>query len=76
VTWAIEGTRHYGLGLARYLSSQDQQVTEIDATRHVGRRRAGKSDPIDAVRAAREQAIEQRHRPAVRKLPVRPALYG
>ena len=52
--WAIEGTRHYGLGLARYLASQGQQVAEIDATRHVGRRRAGKSDPIDAVRAARE----------------------
>jgi transposase len=54
VTRAIEGTRHYGLGLARYLTSQGQQVAEIDATRHVGRRRAGKSDPIDAVRAARE----------------------
>ena len=47
LTWAIEGTRHYGLGLARYLNSQGQQVA-------VGRRRAGKSDPIDAVRAARE----------------------
>ena len=54
VTWAIEGTRHYGLGLARYLASQGQQVAEIDATRHMGRRRAGKSDPIDAIRAARE----------------------
>ena len=54
MTWAIEGTRHYGLGLARYLASQGHQVAEIDATRHVGRRRAGKSDAIDAVRAARE----------------------
>ena len=54
VTSAIEGTRHYGLGLTRYLASQGQQVAEIDATRHVGRRRAGKSDPIDAVGAARE----------------------
>jgi transposase len=54
VTWAIEGTRHYGLGLARYLASRGQQVAGIGATRHVGRRRAGKSDPIDAVRAARE----------------------
>ncbi len=52
--WAIEGTRHYGLGLARYLACHGCQVAEIDATRHVGRRRAGKSDPIDAVRAARE----------------------
>jgi transposase len=54
VAWAIEGTRHYGLGLARYLACQGQQVAEIDATRHVGKRRAGKSDAIDAVRAARE----------------------
>ena len=54
VAWAVEGTRHYGLGLARYLAAEGQQVTEIDNTRHVGRRRAGKSDPIDAVRAARE----------------------
>ena len=54
ITWAVEGTRHYGLGLARHLGSQGQQVAEIDASRHVGRRRAGKSDAIDAVRAARE----------------------
>jgi transposase len=54
VVWAVEGTRHYGLGLARYLTSQGQQVSEIDCSRHVGKRRAGKSDPIDAVRDARE----------------------
>ena len=50
VIWAVEGTRHYGLGLARYLASQGQQVSEIDCSRHIGKRRAGKSDPIDAVR--------------------------
>ena len=54
VVWAVEGTRHYGLGLARYLTAEGQQVSEIDSTPHVGKRRAGKSDPIDAVRAARE----------------------
>jgi transposase len=54
LVWAIEGTRHYGLGLARHLAAADQQVAEIDSTPHVGKRRAGKSDPIDAVRAARE----------------------
>jgi transposase len=52
--WAVEGTRHYGLGLARHLTSAGEQVAEIDASRHVGKRRAGKSDAIDAVRAARE----------------------
>jgi len=54
VTWALEGTRSYGLGLARHLAGHGQQVTEIDRTTRAGHRRAGKSDPIDAVRAARE----------------------
>jgi len=54
VLWAVEGTRHYGLGLARHLAGAGEQVSEIDASRHVGKRRAGKSDAIDAVRAARE----------------------
>jgi transposase len=54
MAWAIEGTRSYGAGLARYLASQGQQVAEIDGSHHLGRRRAGKSDAIDAVRAARE----------------------
>ena len=54
VVWAVEGTRHYGLGLARHLASAGEQVSEIDAGRHLGKRRAGKSDAIDAVRAARE----------------------
>jgi transposase len=61
LAWAIEGTRHYGLGLARHLSAAGQQVSEIEGTRHVGKRRAGKSDPIDAVRAAR--ALLARPRP-------------
>jgi transposase len=52
--WAVEGTRHYGLGLARHLTGAGEQVSEIDCSRHIGKRRAGKSDPIDAVRAARE----------------------
>jgi transposase len=60
--WAIEGTRHYGLGLARHLTAAGQDVAEIDSTRHVGKRRTGKSDPIDAVRAARE--LLARPRPA------------
>jgi transposase len=54
LAWAIEGTRHYGLGLARHLAGAGQQVAEIDGARHIGKRRSGKSDPIDAVRAARE----------------------
>jgi transposase len=54
VAWAIEGTGSYGAGLARYLASCGQQVSEIDGSHHLGKRRAGKSDAIDALRAARE----------------------
>ena len=60
--WAVEGTRHYGLGLTRYLLDQAEQVSEIDCGKHIGKRRAGKSDAIDAVRAARE--LLARPRPA------------
>jgi transposase len=54
LAWAIEGTRHYGLGLARHLTAAGQHVQEIDSGKHAGKRRNGKSDAIDAVRAARE----------------------
>ena len=54
LAWGIEGTRHYGLGLSRHLAAHGQRVAEIDHSRRAGRRRAGKTDPIDAVRAARE----------------------
>jgi transposase len=62
IAWAVEGTRHYGLGLARHLAAAGEHVEEIDASKHAGKRRAGKSDPIDAVRAARE--LLARPRPA------------
>src|SRR5262249_24049571 len=52
--WASGGTRSYGAGLARYLAAEGEQVAEIDGSRYLGKRRAGKSDAIDAVRAARE----------------------
>ena len=54
LAWAIEGTRHYGLGLARYLAAAGEHVEETGASKHAGKRRNGKSDAIDAVRAARE----------------------
>jgi transposase len=41
--WAIEGTRHYGPGLARHLAAAGQRVAETGSTRHVGRRRAGRA---------------------------------
>ena len=56
--WAVEGTGSYGAGLAAYLESRGEWVVEID---HPTRRRAGgKSDALDAVRAAREALARDR----------------
>ena len=54
MAWAIEGTRSYGAGLARYLAAAGEQVAEIDGSHCLGKRRAGKRDASDAFRAARE----------------------
>ena len=50
--WAIEGTGSYGAGLARFLSARGERVLEVDRPKRDGRSLA-KSDPIDAIRAAR-----------------------
>jgi transposase len=44
---ALEGTRSYGIGLARFLTAAGLQVIEVERPRRAERRR-GKSDPIDA----------------------------
>jgi len=49
----VEGTGTYGAGLARYLTAQGVQVLEVDRPDRKTRRLRGKSDPIDAVSAAR-----------------------
>jgi transposase len=49
----VEGTGSYGAGLARYLAAAGIRVVEVDRPDRQGRRRAGKSDPLDAVSAAR-----------------------
>jgi transposase len=55
LAWAIESTRHYGLGLARHLAAAGQsQIAEISSATQAGKRRSGKTDAIDALRAARE----------------------
>jgi transposase len=50
----VEGTGSYGAGLARYMSKVGTAVVEVERPkrRHI-RRNNGKSDPIDAERAAR-----------------------
>ena len=49
----VEGTGSYGAGLARYLRAAGVEVVEVDRPNRQARRRAGKSDPLDAVEAAR-----------------------
>ncbi len=58
--WAIEGTGGYGSGLARHLVERGESVIELDRPNRPARRNGAKSDPLDAVRAARE-AISRRH---------------
>ena len=52
--WAIEGTGGHGAGLARHLARHDQLVVELDRPERAQRRNGAKSDPLDAIRAARE----------------------
>lgn len=49
----IEGTGSYGAGLARYLTSQGTALVEVDRPDRRARRKHGKSDPADAIAAAR-----------------------
>jgi len=49
----VEGTGSYGAGLARVLRQAGVEVVEVDRPNRQARRRQGKSDPIDAVEAAR-----------------------
>ncbi len=49
----VEGTGSYGVGLARYLAQAGIAVVEVDRPNRQVRHRQGKSDPVDAVAAAR-----------------------
>lgn len=49
----VEGTGAYGAGLTRSLRGAAIEVIEVDRPDRAARRRAGKSDPIDAENAAR-----------------------
>ena len=51
--WAVEGTGSYGSGLSVFLQGQGERVIEIERPRRTARRK-GKSDKLDAIRAARE----------------------
>jgi transposase len=49
----VEGTGSYGAGLARHLAAAGVRVVEVDRPDRRDRYRHGKSDPLDAVSAAR-----------------------
>jgi transposase len=49
----LEGTGSYGAGLQRHLQAHDVAVIEVSRPNRQDRRRRGKSDPIDAINAAR-----------------------
>ncbi len=52
--WAIEGTGGHGAGLSRHLLESSEIVIELDRPKRAARRNGAKSDPLDAIRAARE----------------------
>ena len=49
----VEGTGTYGAGLARFLRTSGVEVIEVSRPNREARRLQGKSDPVDAVEAAR-----------------------
>ena len=53
-TVGVEGTSSYGAGLTRHLRTQKYSVVEVLRPTRAVRRRDGKSDPVDAVAAARQ----------------------
>ena len=49
----VEGTGSWGVGLSRFLADHDVTVVEVDRPNRQTRRKVGKSDPTDAISAAR-----------------------
>ena len=49
--FAVEGTGSFGAGLTRFLARHDERVLEVGRLRR--ERQSGKSDALDAIRAAR-----------------------
>ena len=58
--WAIEGTSGHGAGLSRHLLASSEIVIEVDRPKRAARRNGAKSDPLDAIRAAREAMARPR----------------
>jgi transposase len=56
----VEGTGAYGAGLARLLRDEGVDVVEVDRPNRKTRRFQGKSDPIDAIQAAKAALAGER----------------
>jgi transposase len=56
----IEGAGAYGAGVARHLQTQGVAMIEVDRPDRKARRWQGKSDPVDAVAAARAALAQHR----------------
>lgn len=59
--WAIEGTASHGRGLSVHLGRLEELVVELDRPERAKRRNGEKSDPQDAIRAAREALSRVRY---------------
>ena len=57
--FAIEGTGSFGAGLTRFLTGRGERMLEVSRFRRE-RRSGGKTDALDAIRAARSVLTEQR----------------
>src|SRR2546425_7481731 len=57
--FAVEGTGSFGAGLTRFLTRSGEQVLEVGRLRRE-RRSGGKTDALDAVRAARSALTQER----------------
>ena len=57
--FAVEGTGSFGAGLTRFLTGRGEQVLEVGRLRRE-RRSGGKTDALDAVRAARSVLASER----------------
>jgi transposase len=57
--FAVEGAGSFGAGLTRFLSARGERVLEVGRLRRE-RRSGGKTDALDAIRAARSVLAQQR----------------
>src|SRR5206468_7753592 len=57
--FAVEGTGSFGAGLTRFLSGRGERVLEVSRLRRE-RRSGGKTDALDAIRAARSVLAQER----------------